>query len=57
MTAEERSNLKLKVWLFPWLNIILIDGAIGIVAIMMLSDSGRTQVLTSLTAAGALVLF
>ncbi|MCA4131688.1 amino acid permease [Arthrobacter sp. M4] len=57
MTAEERSNLKLKVWLFPWLNIILILGAIGIVAIMMLSESGRTQVWTSFTAAGALVLF
>jgi GABA permease len=57
MTAEERSKLKLKVWLFPWLNIILIVGAIGIVGIMMLSDSGRTQVLTSCTAAGALVLF
>ena len=57
MTAEERANLKLKVWLFPWLNIILIGGAIGIVAIMMLSDSGRTQVFTSFAAAGALVLF
>lgn len=57
MTAEERSNLTLTVWLFPWLNIVLIAGAIGIVAIMMLSESGRTQVWTSLVAAGALLLF
>lgn len=57
MTVEERSNLKLKVWLFPWLNIVLIAGAIGIVAIMLVSETGRTQVLTSLIAAGALVLF
>ncbi|WP_245827753.1 amino acid permease [Sinomonas mesophila] len=57
MSAEERSNLKLKVWLFPWLNIILIAGAIGIVAIMMLTESGRTQVWTSFVAAGALLLF
>lgn len=57
MTPEERSNLKLKVWLFPWLNIILILGAIGIVTIMMFSESGRTQVWTSLIAAGALALF
>jgi GABA permease len=57
MTADERSNLKLKVWLFPWLNIVLIVCAIGIVAIMMLTESGRTQVWTSFVAAGALVLF
>jgi GABA permease len=57
MTPEERSNLKLKVWLFPWLNIVLILGAIGIITIMMFSESGRTQVWTSLIAAGALVLF
>jgi GABA permease len=57
MTPEERANLKLKVWLFPWLNIILIAGAVGIVTIMMFTESGRTQVWTSLIAAGALVVF
>ena len=57
MTPEERSDLKLKVWLFPWLNIILIAGAVGIVGIMMLTESGRTQVWTSFIAAGALLLF
>ncbi|QCR18161.1 amino acid permease [Agrococcus sp. SGAir0287] len=57
MTAEEREGLQLKVWLFPWLNVVLIAAAIGIVGIMLLSDSGRVQVLTSVIAAGALVLF
>lgn len=57
MTPEERAGLKLKVWLFPWLNIVLLLGAAGIVAIMMFSESGRTQVGTSLIAATALVLF
>lgn len=57
MTSDERADLKLKVWLFPWLNIILILGAIGIVTIMLFSEDGRTQVWTSLIAAGALVLF
>ena len=57
MTPEEQANLKLKVWLFPWLNIVLILGAVGIVAVMMFSESGRTQVWTSLIAAGVLMLF
>jgi GABA permease len=57
MTPEERDKLELKVWLFPLVNILVILGAIGIVAIMLTTDSGRTQVLTSFIAAGALVLF
>lgn len=57
MSPEEQSALKIKVWLFPWLNIVLILGAIGIVTIMMFSESGRTQVYTSFLAAAALVLF
>ena len=57
MTAEERANLELKVWLFPWPNIVLILGAIGIVVIMLTSEAGRTQVFTSFIAVGALVLF
>lgn len=57
MTPEERGNLTLKVWLFPWLNIVLLLGAVGIVAIMMFSETGRVQVGTSLIAATALVLF
>lgn len=57
MTPEEKAQLKLKVWLFPWVNILVILGAIGIVGIMLTTESGRTQVLTSFIAAGALVLF
>lgn len=57
MSPDERANLKLRVWLFPWLNILLLVGAVGIVVIMMFSDSGRTQVWTSLLAAAALFLF
>jgi GABA permease len=57
MTPEQEANLKLKVWLFPWVNIVLIAGAIGIVAIMMTTESGRTQVFTSCLATGALALF
>ncbi|MFJ7750826.1 amino acid permease [Arthrobacter sp. NPDC097144] len=57
MSPEEQSALKIKVWLFPWLNLVLILGAIGIVTIMMFSESGRTQVYTSFLAAAALVLF
>lgn len=57
MTQEERDALTLKVWLFPWLNVLVILGAIGIVGIMLTTEGGRTQVLTSFIAAGALVLF
>lgn len=57
MTADERAGLQLKMWLFPWLNVVLIAAAIGIVAIMLRTDAGRTQVITSFLAAGVLVLF
>jgi len=57
MTPEQQDGLQLKVWLFPWVNIVLILGAIGIVAIMLTTHDGRTQVLTSFIATGALVLF
>jgi GABA permease len=57
MTPEQREGLQLKVWLFPWVNIVLVLGAIGIVAIMLTTPDGRTQVLTSFIATGALGLF
>jgi GABA permease len=57
MTPEQREGLQLKVSLFPWVNIVLVLGAIGIVAIMLTTPDGRTQVLTSFIATGALVLF
>lgn len=57
MSEEERAGLKLKVWFFPWLNVVVVLGALGIVGIMMTTESGRTQVWTSLIATAALVLF
>jgi GABA permease len=57
MTPEQREGLQLKVWLFPWVNIAVVLGAIGIVAIMLTTADGRTQVLTSFIATGALGLF
>ncbi|WP_143336767.1 amino acid permease [Corynebacterium pacaense] len=57
MTPEQVDGLKLKMWLFPWLNILLIVGVIAIFVVMLTTDSGRTQVWTSLIATGALVLF
>ena len=56
MTPEEVSKLKLKVWLHPWLNIFLILAIAAIVVVMLMTESGRTQVWTSLIATGALVV-
>ncbi len=56
MSPEEVSNLKLKMWLHPWLNILLIAAITGILIVMLTSESGRTQVWTSLIATGALVV-
>lgn len=57
MTPEETAQLKLKMWLHPWLNILLVVAIIGILIVMLSSESGRTQVWTSLIATGVLVLF
>ncbi|MBP1326871.1 GABA permease [Leucobacter exalbidus] len=57
MTPEEVAGLKLKMWLHPWLNILLIVSIIAILGVMLSSEDGRTQVWTSLVATGALVLF
>ncbi|WP_313810507.1 amino acid permease [Glutamicibacter sp.] len=57
MSAEQVANLKLKMWLFPWLNYLLIAGVLGVLAIMLTTESGRTQVWTSLIATLALVAF
>ena len=48
MTPEEVAGLKLKMWLFPWLNIVLIVGILFVLIVMLGSESGRTQVYTSL---------
>lgn len=57
MTPEEVAGLKLKVWLHPWLNILLFVGVAFVLAVMLTSEDGRTQVWTSLIATGVLVLF
>lgn len=57
MTPEEVAGLKLKVWWHPWLNVFLIACIAAVVGIMLTSESGRTQVWTSLVATGVLVLF
>ncbi|MFJ6415627.1 amino acid permease [Paeniglutamicibacter sp. NPDC091659] len=57
MSPEEVAGLKLKMWLFPWLNYLLIAGVAGVLAIMLTTESGRTQVWTSLLATGVLVAF
>ena len=56
MTPEEVSQLKLKMWLFPWLNILLIAGIVFVFIVMLTSESGRTQVYTSLIATVVLIV-
>jgi len=57
MTAEEVAALKLKMWLHPWLNILLFAAIAGVLGVMLSSESGRTQVWTSLLATVVLVAF
>ncbi|MFJ6678670.1 amino acid permease [Microbacterium sp. NPDC091382] len=57
MTPDEEANLKLKVWLHPWLNILLIAAIAAVVAVMLTSESGRAQVWTSLIATAVLLVF
>nr|WP_314315613.1 amino acid permease [Kocuria rhizophila] len=58
MSPEERANLKLKIWLHPWLGILVIVAVAGIVVVMLVSDAAsRTQVWTSLVAVAVLAVF
>lgn len=58
MSPEERANLKLKIWLHPWLGILVIVAVAGIVVVMLVSDdASRTQVWTSLVAVAVLAVF
>ncbi|WP_405373663.1 MULTISPECIES: amino acid permease [unclassified Microbacterium] len=57
MTPDEVAKLKLKVWLHPWLNIFLVAAIAAVVVVMLTTDSGRSQVWTSLIATGVLLLF
>lgn len=57
MSTEQAAALKIKVWLHPWLNIFLLACIVAVIGVMLASESGRTQVWTSLVATGVLVLF
>jgi GABA permease len=57
MTDEETADLKLKMWLNPWLGILVVAAAIGIVIVMFFDEAGRTQVWTSLISVAVLVAF
>jgi len=58
MSPEERAGLKIKMWLHPWLAILVIILVAGIVVVMLLSgEDSRTQVGTSLVSVAVLALF
>lgn len=57
MTPDEVASLKVRVRFFPWLNYLLMAAVAVVVAIMLTTPSGRTQVWTSLVATGVLLLF
>ena len=58
MSPEEQANLKLKMWLHPWLGIFVVVAVCAIVVVMLVSsDSSRTQVWTSLVAVAVLAVF
>ncbi|SJM50406.1 amino acid permease [Gulosibacter sp. 10] len=57
MTPEEVAGLKIKVWLHPWLNILLFVAIAFVLVVMLTTEDGRTQVWTSLIATGVLVAF
>lgn len=49
MTPEQSAGLKLKMWLHPWLAILVIVLVLGVVGVMMfLTDDSRQQVFLSL---------
>ena len=57
MTAEQRDALKLKMWLHPWLAILVIAAVIGVVVVMLFDEAGRVQVWTSLISVAVLIVF
>ncbi|GAT72333.1 amino acid permease [Microbacterium hydrocarbonoxydans] len=58
MTPAERDALKIRMWLHPWLAILVLAGIAGIVVVMLVSsDSSRTQVWTSLVSVAVLAVF
>ncbi|WP_252575536.1 amino acid permease [Pseudarthrobacter cellobiosi] len=58
MTPEEVTNLKLKMWLHPWLGILTVVGVAGIVVVMLFTDdASRAQVWMSLISVAVLAVF
>ena len=57
MTPEQRDALKLKMWLHPWLAILVIAAVIGVVVVMLFDEAGRVQVWTSLISVAVLIVF
>jgi GABA permease len=57
MTAEQQGALKLKMWLHPWLAILVIAAVIGVVVVMLFDAAGRVQVWTSLISLAVLLVF
>lgn len=56
MTPEERASLKLKMWLHPWLNILVLTAVVFIVILMAGNPDNAPQVWLSLSALGALLV-
>lgn len=56
MTAQDEAALKLRMWLHPWLAILVIASVIGVVVVMLFDAVGRVQVWTSLISVAVLVL-
>ncbi|KAB1656697.1 amino acid permease [Pseudoclavibacter chungangensis] len=58
MTPEERDALPLRMWLHPWLGVLVIVAIVGIVVVMLVTaDSTRAQVWTSLVSVALLAVF
>ncbi|MET3934759.1 L-asparagine transporter-like permease [Arthrobacter sp. OAP107] len=56
MSETERKALKLKMWLHPWLNIVVLAGVTLIVILMALTPDNAAQVWLSLGALATLLL-
>ena len=56
MSKEEIEGLELKMRATPWLNILLIAGIAFVFIVMLFSEPGRTQVITSLIATVVLIV-
>jgi len=57
MTAQQQGALELKMWLHPWLAILVIAAVICVVVVMLFDAAGRVQVWTSLISLAVLLVF